>query len=531
VVTSKHVLRSALLGALALGVSGAAGAQRAASDPAALRAAVRQYRTTHEGGIVREFADFLAIPNVASDRPNIRRNADTLVAMLQRRGVRARLLTVDDAPPVVFGEIAVPGATRTVILYAHYDGQPVTPSQWATPPWTPTLRTRALTDGGTPIALPTDSAAQVDGEARLYARSAGDDKASIMAMLAALDAMRAAGVRPSVNVKFIFEGEEEAGSPHLADILARNASLLRGDVLLFCDGPNHQSGRQQLLFGVRGVMGLELTVYGPTRALHSGHYGNWAPNPAVLLANLIASMRDDDGHIRIARYYDDVRPLSPAERAAIAKLPSADSSLRRSLGLARTEANDAPLAERIMQPAINVRGLQAGAVGATAANAIPIEARASLDFRLVPNQTPAHVRQLVDAHLRKQGFFVTSDSVTTAMRLAHPKIARAQWTDSGYAASRTPMDLPISRALVRAITDGLGTPPLIVPAMGGSGPNYVFEQALHVPVIMLPIANYDDNQHAANENLRVQSLWDGIEVYAGVLGRLGADWPGTPVSR
>lgn len=500
-------------------------AQRPADTSAsALRAAVRAYRATHEGAIVREFAGLLAIPNLAHDSVNIRRNADTLVAMLRRRGFTTRLLSVPGAPPAVFGALAAPGAHRTVVIYAHYDGQPVDASQWATPPWSPTLRTRALSAGGAVIPLPTESAARFDPENRLYARSAGDDKVNVVAMLAALDALRAAGVAPDVNIKVLFEGEEEAGSPHLGAILRENAALLRGDVFLLCDGPEHPTGRQQLLFGVRGVTALELTVYGPIRALHSGHYGNWAPNPAVLLAHLIASMRDDNGRITIAQYYDDVRPLSAAERAAIRSLPAPDSALRQSLGLARTEAGDALLAERIMLPALNVRGIRAGAVGAEAANAVPTEARASFDFRLVPNETPAHVRDLVNAHLRAQGFFVTSDSVTTAVRLAHPRIARVQWDSAGYPASRTRMDLPVAGAVIRAVSDGIGVAPLVVPSMGGSAPSYLFEQELNMPVIIVPIANYDDNQHAANENLRLGNLWNGIDLYAGVLTRLGSEW-------
>jgi acetylornithine deacetylase/succinyl-diaminopimelate desuccinylase-like protein len=378
--------------------------------------------------------------------------------------------------------------------------------------------------GGVPIPMPTDSGGHVDGEARLYARSSGDDKATIMAMLTALDAMRAAGLRPSVNLKFFFEGEEEAGSPHLRQMLERHRDLLAGDAWLFCDGPNHQSGQQQLQLGVRGVIDAELTVYGPTRPLHSGHYGNWAPNPGAMIATLISSMRDDDGRIRIANFYDDVRPVSASERRAIAAIPPVDKELRRSLGLAHTEANDAPLAERIMLPALNVRGIQVGAVGAQAANAISTEARASFDFRLVPNQTLERVRNLVNAHIRRQGYFVTADSVTTAMRLAHPRIARVVWGEGGYPASRAPMDQQFARAVARAVGDGAGKPPLMLPTMGGSGPLYLFEQVLHKQIIILPIANYDDNQHAANENLRLQNLWDGIEVYAGLMGRLGAYW-------
>jgi len=497
-------------------------AQDAAAPAAALRQDVRRYRTAHEPAIIREFATLLAVPNVASDHANIRRNANLLLAMLQRRGLTARLLEEPNASPAVFGQLTVPGATRTVLIYAHYDGQPVVPAQWATPPWSPTLRTGPLSQGGVVIPLPADSTSRVSGTDRLYARSAGDDKASIIAILTVLDALRAAHRAPSVNVKLLFEGEEEAGSTHLAEILSHNATLLSADVLLLGDGPEHQSGEQQLLLGVRGVTSLELTLYGATRPLHSGHYGNWAPNAGVMLANVIASMRDDDGHIRIAGFYDDVRPPSPAELRAVAAVPPIDSALRRSLGLARTEANDAPLAERLMLPALNLRGLSFGSVGAHAANVISTEARASFDFRLVPDQTPDRVHELVNAHLRTLGYFVTADSVTMAMRLAHARIARVQWERGGYPASRTDMNLPVVHAVIRAVTGAIGTRPIVLPTMGASTPNYMFEQALHLPVIIVPIANYDDNQHAANENLRLQNLWDGIELYAGVLTGLGA---------
>jgi acetylornithine deacetylase/succinyl-diaminopimelate desuccinylase-like protein len=274
---------------------------------------------------------------------------------------------------------------------------------------------------------------------------------------------------------------------------------------------------------MRGVTEFELTLYGPNRALHSGHYGNWAPNPAALVANLIASMRDDDGRIKIAGYYDDVRPITPAERRAIAALPPYDDTLRTALGLARTEANDAPLAERIMIPALNLRGMRVGGVRETGSNTIPTEAYASFDLRLVPDQTPERVQRLVEAHIRKQGYFVTHDSVTVAMRLAHPKVARVEW-ESGYPASRAPLDGPFGRAVLAALRDGAAEPPLVIPTVGGSGPMYLFERILKVPMISLPIANYDDNQHAADENLRVGNLWDGIETYAALLAGMGKSW-------
>ena len=495
---------------------------------AAARAAARTYREASEGKILTEFAELLALPNLASDSAGIRRNADHLLVMLGRRGfTNTKLLTVPGAPPAVYGELPSPGATRTLVLYAHYDGQPLDPKQWTTPPWAPVLRERDLLAGGKVIPIPA-GAGRVDPESRIYARSAGDDKASIMAILAAVDAMRAGKIGQSVNLKVFFEGEEEAGSSHLAQILETYKSQLTGDAWLFCDGPVHQSGRQQLVFGNRGITTFELTVYGPNRALHSGHYGNWAPNPGVMLANLVASMRDDEGRIRIAGYYDDVKPISPAERRAIAALPAYDSTLKQALGMGRTEGGKALLAERIMLPAFNLRGMRVGGVRETGSNTISTEAYASFDLRLVPAQDPVKIQQLVEAHIRKQGYFITHDSATSAVRLAHAKVARVEWKE-GYRASRAPLDGPFGQAVFASLRDGAKEAPLAIPTSGGTGPTYLFEQILRIPMISLPIANYDDNQHAADENLRVQNLWDGIETYAALLAGIGKTWGSRPV--
>jgi acetylornithine deacetylase/succinyl-diaminopimelate desuccinylase-like protein len=504
-----------------------AAAARPATSGASVRAAAKQYREAHEAEIAREFAELLAIPNVASDTANIGRNATAVMAMLRRRGVTTRTLDGAGGPPAVYGELRSPTATRTVVFYAHYDGQPVDPAQWTTAPFAPVLRDGSLAAGAKVIPLPQPGE-RMRGESRIYARSASDDKGAIIAMMGALDALRAGGIAPSVNLKFFFEGEEEAGSSHLRGVLEANAELLRADAWVFCDGPVHQSGRQQVVFGARGVMGLELTTYGPVRAMHSGHYGNWAPNPAVLIATLIASMRDDDGRITIAGFTDDVRPITAAERSALGTIPLIDTTLRKALQLGGTEAGNAPLAERIMQPALNVRGIKVGGVRELAANAIPTEASASIDFRLVPNQTPERVRQLVEAHLRSRGYHLVKDTPDSATRVAHAKIVRVEW-EGGYAATRASMDIPFSRALLAAASGGAAVPPLAVPMLGGSLPTSTFEQVLGVPLVVLPIANYDNNQHASNENLRLQNLWDGIELFAAVMARVGQEWKGGAV--
>lgn len=238
---------------------------------------VRSYIEAHRVELTGKFRDFLSIPNVAADPAGLAHNADLLLGALRERGVDARLLTVAGAPPVVYGEIQTPGAEHTIVLYAHYDGQPVTPAEWETHPFKSALRT-------------------VNGEPRIYARGAGDDKAAIFAQLTALDAMKATGIRPHANIRFVWEGEEEAGSPHLEQILDANRDAVHGDVWLICDGPVDQSGKQTVVFGARGDAHVEITVYGPHHGLHSGHYGNWAPNPAMMLAHLLAAMKDENGH-------------------------------------------------------------------------------------------------------------------------------------------------------------------------------------------------------------------------------------------
>ncbi|HEX7182533.1 MAG TPA: M20/M25/M40 family metallo-hydrolase [Thermoanaerobaculia bacterium] len=512
---------AALAAVLALAAPPGAEERGGASAQAVLRERVRAWRQEHEKEIVRELADLLALPNVAANPADIQRNAEHLLRMLARRGIEGRLLTAGDSPPAVYGELRAPGARRTVVFYAHYDGQPADPADWGRDPWSPVLRTGGSGSQEVDLAAAT---LPLDPEWRLYARSASDDKGPIVAMLAALDALRAAGVAPTVNVKFFFEGEEEAGSPHLTQILERHRELLAADAWVLADGPVHQTRRMQVVFGARGVSGAELTVYGPGRALHSGHYGNWAPNPAALLVELLGGLRGPDGEVRIAGFLDDVRPLSESERRAAAETPLVEEDLRRELGLAWTEGKGERLQELVMRPALNLRGLQAAQVGKGARNAIPTEARASIDFRLVPDQTPEKVRAKMEEHLRRQGFWITAEEPDLEARKAHPRIVRLEW-EPGYPGARTSMDLPVSRAVLRAVEEGTGGPVIKVPMLGGSVPMHLFTETLRTPVIAVPIVNHDNNQHAAHENLRLQNLWDGIEVYSALFARLGTTWP------
>lgn len=501
-------------------------AQSAVPRPDAQASAIRAWRERNEEAIVHELDALLAIPNNASDSANIRRNATLIRTMLERRGLTARILENGASPPAVFGELRTPGATRTIMLYAHYDGQPVVLADWATPPWQPVLRARPRPDGTPGAVKPGPVNGRFDPEDRIYARSASDDKSPIVAMLSALDAMRATNQKPSVNIKFFFEGEEEAGSPHLKPMLERYKSLLAADVWFFGDGPVHQSRQMQVPFGVRGVVGLEATVYGPSRALHSGHYGNWAPNPGMLIVELIASMRDSDGKILIDHFTDDVVPPTASELAAARAVPPVEDELRRSLLLAGSEAKNAPLAERIMMPALNLHGIKVGQVGALTTNSVPTEAQASFDFRLVANQTPARVRELVEAHLTARGWHIVHGAPTAGDRLTHARVVRLDW-EGGYPAYRTSMDQPVGLAVRQVISQTIGREVIVLPTIGGSVGMSDFFEVLQVPLISVPIVNHDNAQHAKDENLRLQNLWDGIELFAGLMTKLGTAWGAT----
>jgi len=480
---------------------------------------VRDYRRANEPQLLNEYLALLAIPNVASDTENIRKNAAFIAEMMKQRGLSPRLLEgpTPNTPPAVYAEWKVPGAQRTLLLYAHYDGQPTDPKQWTgTQLWKPVYRSAALEAGGQIVPAPPANE-PLNDDWRIYARSASDDKAGVMAILNAFAALKAKGVTLTSNIKFFFEGEEEAGSPHLGEIIKAHRELLAADAWIICDGPVHQSGRKQVVFGARGDVNVDVTVYAAKRPLHSGHYGNWSPNPALMLARLLASMKDDDGRVTIDDWYTDVESLGERERRAIAEAPQYDEELKRQLGLSRTEGAGKSLLELINVPSLNINGFASGDVGSLARNVIPTTATAVLDLRLVKgNDHRRQVERLI-AHLRKQKYFVTEKEPTDAERAQHPLIARVTVRPGGYNAERTSMDLPISLAVIEAVQSTTRDKIVLLPTSGGSLPLSIVTENLKTVTISVPIANYDNNQHAENENIRLRNLWEGIETFAALM--------------
>jgi acetylornithine deacetylase/succinyl-diaminopimelate desuccinylase-like protein len=469
---------------------------------------------------LNEYVQLVSIPNVLGDSINIQRNAEFISAMLSRMGVKTQLL-ISGKPksaPVVFGEVKVPGASQTVAFYAHYDGQPVNPKQWAEgiEPFKPVLLTDRLDKGGKIIPFPKENE-KIDPQWRLYGRASSDDKAGVFSIITAYETLLKNKIQPSVNIKFFFEGEEEAGSVNLGDIFKKYKGQLNADLWVICDGPRHISGRKQLLFGVRGDVNLDLKVYASKRPLHSGNYGNWAPNPAMRLAQLLASMKDGNGNILIDGFYDDVIPFTESEKKALAKIPSVETQLQEDLALGKPDGNGKSFMELLSMPTLNINGMQSGNVGAMASNQIPTEASAVLDLRLVlGNDVDRQIKKVTD-HIKKQGYTVIDHEPTDAERRQYPLLAKVVKRGGGYNAQRTPMDLPMAQKVAAAMQSTIDYDLIQVPSLGGSLPLFLFEQILNAQPVTVPVVNYDNNQHAENENVILQYLWDGIATMAAIM--------------
>ena len=491
----------------------------AAADEAQAVAAAEAHVGRYEQVLVAELRELLALPNVATDAGDIRRNAEHLVAMLEKRGIAARLLETPGAPANVYGELAAPGATRTLLFYAHFDGQPVAPeSAWATPPFEPVLRAGRLEDGA-PVIDWAKTTYPLADEVRIYARSSSDDKGPIVAMLAAIDALRAAKIPLSANLKFFLEGEEEAGSPNLARTLAAHRQLLKSDLWIFGDGPIDPRGLPRLALGARGVVGLRLTVYGAATGLHSGHYGNVAPNPGARLAALIASMRAADGRITIDGL--DAPPSAPATRE-LARSAFDTAGMLTAAGISATESG-LDYGESILRPALNVTQLLYGGAGEQR-NAIDPEATAGFDLRLVPGMTVAGARAAIEAHLRKSGYVLLDAPPTADERLKHARLAHLEWGDDGYPAAMSSPDHPGVARVVEVLQNATAGQLRVPPLMGGSLPIAPIGEVLKTPFVIAPIVNADNNQHAPNENLRMKEFRRGIGLYAALLAEAGKDW-------
>lgn len=453
--------------------------------------AVQEYLRTHQPEHLEELRKFLAISSISSlpeHSQEVRNAANWLTNRLKQAGFSVQLIETA-GHPVVMGHGPLHPNRPTVLIYGHYDVQPVDPLEaWAHPPFEPTVNNGIL-----------------------YARGSSDDKGQVFLQLLAAEAwLKVAGDDVPVNFRFLFEGEEEIGSIHLAGVIEDHADALQADVAVISDTPMYAENLPAICYGLRGLAALDITVSGPHQDLHSGVYGGMVANPAHALATIIAALHDTEGRVVIPGFYDGVLQLSDKERRAFAELPFDPQSQIEELGVPELFGDPAyhPLERVWAQPTVEINGMWSGFIGKGRKTIIPADAHAKITCRLVPHQDPQDVLRRVQDFIRAK--------CPPGVRLT---IAPGE-SDPG---TLTPIDHPAVQSAVEAITTIYGTSPAFI-RMGGSIPVVVtFQEVLNIPTVLLGFALPNENFHAPNEHFHLDNFYKGTQTVANLWQRM-ADW-------
>jgi acetylornithine deacetylase/succinyl-diaminopimelate desuccinylase-like protein len=498
------------------------------TNPAAAQLSPERIEALVEGEAVPSialFREYLGLPNDGHFPEDIDRLLHWLEGAFSERGFTTERLETD-GNELLFAERHVANPAATVLVYLQADGQPVDRSEWSQEsPYQAALMEIDAESGaqsGTERSFREISwdrlAGGIDEDWRIFARSASDSKGPNIQFLKAWDLMEEAGVEPDYDVKVIIDTMEEMGSPVLPAAIERYSDKLAADMLIIFDGPPHYSGRPSLKFGARGIATFTLTTYGPRAPQHSGHYGNYAPNPGIRLAQILASMKTDDGRVTIPGFYDGIE-IDEATRRILEAVPDDEAEVMERLGISEIDAVADNLQEAVQWPSLNVRGLQSGWVGEQARTIVPATAMAEVDIRLVRETDGERLLGLVRVHIEGLGYYVISDrDPTEEERRTEGRIARFDSRVS-YAAFRTDFDSEPGRWLSAGMVNLFGEEPVKIRTSGGSIPISPFVSLLGIPAVTVPTVNPDNNQHSPNENLRVGSFLDGISIAVAVLSQ------------
>lgn len=465
-------------------------------------------------GSFKEFHTLLSIPNDAHNATDIEKNVKWCESAFSKRGFTTSRLSTSTVP-LLLAERKAKNAKHTVLIYLQIDGQPVDPSQWQQDsPWIPALKEQSA--DGTWKEIEYDKIYNnPNPDWRIFARSTSDAKGPAMAFIAALDAAAEMKVTPDYNMKVIMDFEEELGSPRLPAAVTKYRQELSADMLIIYDGPRHISNQPTLTFGARGICEITLTVFGPRVPVHSGNYGNYTPNPAMRLAQLLASMKDTDGRVIIPGFYDGI-VLTEQEKAILGQVPDDETEIRKFLGIAQPDKIGGNFQESLQYPTLNIRGLDALFVGKESRTLIPATAVAEIDIRLVPGSDPERLIGLVRKHIEKQDYLILDREPTEDERLKYPRIVSFRPT-THYGAFQTPFESECGRWLSRAMVRTFGKDPIRIRTAGGSIPISPFVVTLGIPAVAVPTVNPDNNQHAENENIRVGNYIDAVKTFTAIL--------------
>lgn len=447
---------------------------------------VRSYVTAHRDEFLQTLVDYVSQPSISTTGEGVAEAAELAANLMRSAGLTPQIVPTPGQPVVVGHADGGPPGAPHVLIYGHYDVQPPGPlDEWHSPPFSPQVR---------------------DG--RIYGRGTGDNKAQHLAHLLGLRTLQETRAGLPCPVTVLLDGEEEIGSPHLPWVAENHRDLLAADVVVWSDGPVHETGQASLCLGVRGILRFTLRARGADYPMHSGNWGGVAPNPAWQLVELLSSMRDPDGRVRIEGFYDDVRAFTPEEHQALAELPLDVDHVLASIGASRMDAPaDRGYHERLAAwPTLTINSLTCEDAGEHR-TVIPNVAVACCDVRLVDSQRVDRITELIRAHVARVApdvEFATAGSMEPA---------------------RTPLDSPYLEAVRQGAAIGLGEEPLVLPALGGSLPTYVFTNILGLPTYGVPLANVDEANHSPNENMELRRFYTGITASAAILLQLGASAP------
>lgn len=464
---------------------------------------------------LNELRSFIALPNDANCLEDIAKNIIWLEEAFSKRKFSTQVLETINTP-LFFAERKYPGATSTILFYMHFDGQSVDPAEWSqNDPYNATLRGQTK-EGEWKVLDWKRAENKINPDWRIFGRSSSDDKGPIVMLLNAIDAMDENQLKGVVNIKVVLDGEEEKGSKQLAMAVEKYNELLAADHMVINDGPMHLSGEPTVIFGCRGNVTINLTAYGPRTHQHSGHYGNYAPNPVFRLSQLLAGMKDEEGRVIIPGYYDGI-DFDAEARSIMAAVPDDTEVIHKTVGIAEPEKVGSNYQESLQYPSLNVRGISAGWVGKNARTIVPAEATAAIDIRLVPESNPDRLIGLVKSHIESKGYVVLDHEPSEEERLKYPKMVKLEANRKATLPFRTDVNSLTGQWVQKALLNGWGKEPIKIRIMGGTVPTTTFINGLDIPAIIVPLVNADNNQHSPDENLQIGNITNGVRTFMSIL--------------
>ncbi len=464
---------------------------------------------------LEEFMGLLSLANDAHYPEDIEKNVAWCERHFAARGFKLKRLKTPGAPLLLGEKRSSQPNAQTVLIYLQIDGQPVDPSHWDQPdPYGAVLKKENETGGWDEINWQL-LYREIEPDWRIFARSASDAKGPVSMFLTAVDLMTNESKQSDFHMKVIMDFEEELGSPNLPEAVTRYREQLAADMLIIFDGPRHITNQPTLTFGARGITDITLEVFGPVKPQHSGHYGNYAPNPAIRLSQLIASMKDSEGRVIIPGFYDGIE-LSQKVKEVLRSVPDDEEFIKYSLGIATSDAVAPSYQESLQYPSLNVKGLSSGWVGDEARTIIPSSAVAEIDIRLVLESDPDRLIGLVSNHIKEQGYYLIDRPPSKEERAKYGRICQFN-ANISYLAFRTDFDSKLGVWLSQALMQAFGKEPIRLRTSGGSIPISPFVNELRIPAVTVPTVNRDNNQHGPNENIRLGNYIDGIKTIYAIL--------------